>query len=150
MSDRAAAGQRPGSGPAGFRISRDRHDVDVDRVHRWLAEQSYWANGRSREAVVRSVEGSRTWSVLAPDGDQVAFARAVTDGATFAWLCDVFVAGDHRGRGIGGWLVGTALADLTDDGVPRVLLATKDAHEVYRRTGFHLVDAGRYMERRVT
>lgn len=77
----------------------------------------------------------------------MAFARVVTDAATFAWICDVFVKEDHRGGGLGTWLVRSIVEDLAVDGVPRVRLATRDAHEVYRRCGFTaLHGADRWME----
>ncbi|MCU1431675.1 MAG: GCN5-related N-acetyltransferase [Actinotalea sp.] len=130
----------------GYLLTRDPDRVDLDRVHRWLAVESYWATGRDRDVVERSVAGSMPWSVL-HDGEQVGFARVVTDGATFAWLCDVFVDEAHRGRGLGRWLVDSVVADLTDLGVVRVLLATRDAHEVYRRSGFVALEGGdRFME----
>ncbi|GGQ82188.1 GNAT family N-acetyltransferase [Couchioplanes azureus] len=130
----------------GYVLTTDAARVDVDRVHQWLCEQSYWAAGRAYDEVRRSIEGSRPYSVFA-GGDQVAVARAVTDGATFAWICDVFVDVGHRGRGLGGWLVDSILEDLSAVGVPRFLLATKDAHEVYRRSGFEVLEgADRYME----
>jgi len=118
----------------------------MDRVHVWLSEESYWAKGRDRETFERSVAGSAPYSVF--DGDeQVAFARVVSDGATFAWICDVYVATEHRGRGLGTWLVDRIVSDLLDAGVLRILLATKDAHEVYRRSGFEpLEGAHRFME----
>ena len=99
-----------------------------------------------RDAIERSIAGSQSYAVLR-DGTQVAFARAVTDGATFAWVCDVFVDEAHRGRGLGTWLVDSIVEDLTAAGVPRILLATRDAQEVYARSGFTVLDAGgRYME----
>jgi GNAT superfamily N-acetyltransferase len=120
--------------------------VDIDRVHRWLSEESYWAAGRSRTLVARSLEGSLPFSVFA-DVHQVGFARVVTDGATFGWICDVFVDRGHRGRGLGTWLVDTIVEDMTARGIQRLLLATKDAHEVYRRAGFtELEGPGRFME----
>jgi GNAT superfamily N-acetyltransferase len=130
----------------GYRLSTDSNRVDLDRVHAWLSGESYWAAGRERGVVERSIAGSRPYSVFA-EGRQVAFARAVTDGATFAWICDVFVDVDHRGHGLGGWLVDSIVADLKADGVQRFVLATRDAHEVYRRSGFaSLEGAGRWME----
>lgn len=79
--------------------------------------------------------------------EQVAFARAVTDGATFAWICDVFVDHDHRGRGLGQWMIDTIVSDLSERGIQRFLLATRDAHDVYRRSGFsELAGAHRFME----
>jgi GNAT superfamily N-acetyltransferase len=119
----------------GYRLSSDGRRTDVDRVHRWLSEESYWAAGRTREAVTRSIENSLPYGVFTGDG-QVGFARVVTDEATFAWICDVFVDEAHRGRGLGTWLVDSIVEDLSSAGVPRFLLATKDAHEVYRRSGF--------------
>lgn len=127
-------------------ITRDPARMDLGRVHLWLSEQSYWAAGRSREAVERSVAGSCPYAVVGPQG-QVAFARVVTDEVTFAWICDVFVDPDHRGRGLGTWLVDAIRDDLTRDGVYRLLLATRDAHEVYGRLGFtELRDSALLME----
>lgn len=119
----------------GFVLTSEPGRIDVDRVHGWLSEQSYWAKGRARAAVERSIAGSRPYSVHV-DEEQVAFARVVTDAATFAWICDVFVDQQHRGHGLGTWLVESILEDLADEGVQRFILATKDAHEVYRRCGF--------------
>jgi GNAT superfamily N-acetyltransferase len=130
----------------GYVLTTDATRVDVERVHRWLSDESYWAAGRDYDVVARSIEGSLPFSVF-HGGEQVAFARTVTDGATFAWICDVFVAAEHRGRGLGRWLVDSVVEDLSNRGVARFLLATKDAHEVYRRSGFAgLEGADRFME----
>jgi len=130
----------------GYVLTSDSGRVDVARVHGWLSKESYWAKGREREVVERSIAGSRPYSVHA-EGQQVAFARVVTDGATFAWICDVFVGEEHRGLGLGTWLVESIVEDLTLDGVQRFLLATRDAHEVYRRCGFAAMQgADRWME----
>ena len=127
-------------------LTEDPARVDVDRVHRWLSEESYWAAGRSHDVVARSIEGSLPFSILA-GAEQVAFARAVTDGATFAWICDVFVDSGHRGHGLGTWLVDSVVESLAARGILRFLLATKDAQEVYRRSGFsELAGAHRFME----
>ena len=124
----------------GYVLTTDPGRVDVDRVHRWLSEQSYWAKGRDRALFERSIAGSRNYSVFDDerydDARQAAFARVVTDGATFAWICDVFVDEQHRGKGLGSWLVESIVEDLTLAGVQRFVLATRDAHEVYRRSGF--------------
>jgi GNAT superfamily N-acetyltransferase len=216
----------------GYVLTTDPKRVDFARVHRWLAEESYWAAGRSHDLVARSIDGSLPYSIfttrtppaadvsegtssaadasaadatagaspaveaaartqpaadaagrvqssagaagraesvagalvgagsaaaaaaptrlpahLGVDEVQVGFARAVTDGATFAWICDVFVDQDHRGHGLGKWLIDSILADLSGRGIQRFLLATKDAHEVYRRSGFaELAGANRFME----
>jgi GNAT superfamily N-acetyltransferase len=130
----------------GYLLSTDPCQVDVDRVHGWLAFESYWATGRDREVVDRTLAASRVYSVRR-DGEQCAFARAVTDLATFAWICDVFVGAGHRGRGLGTWLVENVVADLRGFGIRRIVLATEDAHEVYRRCGFsELEGAWRFME----
>ena len=132
----------------GYVLTTDPKRVDFARVHRWLAEESYWAAGRSHDLMARSIDGSLPYSVFtSADAQQVAFARAVTDGATFAWICDVFVDQDHRGHGLGTWLIDSILADLSGRGIQRFLLATKDAHDVYRRSGFtELAGAHRFME----
>lgn len=123
-------------------LTTQRSRVDIDRLHQWLAQQSYWTAGRTRDVVVASVAGSTPYCVLADDvpaadgQHMVAFARVVTDGATFAWICDVFVERAHRGRGLGTWLVECIVDDLSTSGVRRFVLGTKDAHEVYRRCGF--------------
>ena len=131
----------------GYVLSRAPASVDMDRLFVWLSEESYWAKGRDRDTIERSVAGSSPFSVLAESGEMVAFARVVTDGATFSWICDVYVDPAHRGRGIGTWLVDTIVSDLTAAGILRILLATKDAHDVYRRSGFEVLEgANRFME----
>lgn len=132
----------------GYLLTTEPKRVDFSRVHRWLSEESYWAAGRSYDLVARSIDGSLPYSVFTADGaEQVAFARAVTDGATFAWICDVFVDEHHRGRGLGQWMIDTIVSDLSERGILRFLLATRDAHEVYRRSGFEdLAGAHRFME----
>ena len=130
----------------GYVLTTEKDRVDVDRVHRWLSEEAYWALGRPREVVEKTIDASWVWSVLGPDGEQVAFLRAVTDALTFAWICDVFVDPAHRGHGIATWLSAEAVGDLTAAGVDRLVLATSSAHEVYRRVGFTVPLEGRYME----
>ncbi|MEV4626619.1 GNAT family N-acetyltransferase [Micromonospora sp. NPDC049523] len=121
----------------GYEISSDPDRLDLDRVHHWLSTESYWALGRPYEVTVRAVAGSMPFGVYRPgDGAQVAFGRIVTDGATFAWLCDVFVDSAHRGRGLGGWLAETARDAVFELGVHRIMLVTVDAHDVYARIGF--------------
>ncbi|HEY7859175.1 MAG TPA: GNAT family N-acetyltransferase [Candidatus Nanopelagicales bacterium] len=119
----------------GLVIDDDVARIDGDAVFAWLSIESYWARGRPREVIARSLAGSRVFGVYDHQG-QVGLARAVTDRATYAWVCDVIVDAEHRGRGIGSWLVREVVASLRADGVARVVLATRDAHEVYRRLGF--------------
>jgi GNAT superfamily N-acetyltransferase len=130
-----------------YEIDTDLGRLDVAKVHSWLSTDAYWALGRSLETVRRSVEGSLSFGVYAPSGELIGFARVVTDLATFAWLCDVYVAPESRGRGLGTWLVGVIRDRLQAAGVYRILLATSDAHSVYAKVGFApLIDATRWME----
>lgn len=120
-----------------FVFSRDPAAVDHALVHRWLSEHAYWALGRSRETQETAMAASRNYGVYRADtGAQAAYARVVTDGATFAWLCDVFVDPAIRGQGIGKMLVAGVTADLAPLGLRRVLLATADAHGLYAQYGF--------------
>ncbi|MGR6316739.1 GNAT family N-acetyltransferase [Micromonospora soli] len=139
--------------PDGYQISTDPARLDLDRVHHWLSTDAYWALGRGRDTVERAFAGSVGFGVYRPeDGRQVAVARAVTDGATFGWLCDVYVDRAERGRGLGTWLAGAVRDHLAELGVRRIVLATDDAHGVYAKVGFTPVAADRWMEldRRVT
>jgi GNAT superfamily N-acetyltransferase len=121
----------------GYQISTDPARLDADRVHRWLSEDAYWALGRPREKHDRAVAASLNFGVYeSVSGAQVAYARVLTDHATFAWLCDVYVDRSVRGKGIGTAMVGALCDHLEQLGVPRVLLATKDAHGVYTEVGF--------------
>jgi GNAT superfamily N-acetyltransferase len=125
----------------GYLLSTDPARLDLALVHLWLSTDAYWALGRDRETTARAFAGSLPFGVYRPEDDrQVAVARVVTDGATFAWLCDVYVDRAARGRGLGGWLVGAIRDHLDDLGVRRILLTTYDAHQVYERVGFTPLD----------
>ena len=129
----------------GYRLRDD--GLDVDLIHRWLAEDSYWAAGRARETVARSLRHSYCLGVFTDEGRQVGVARSVTDWATFAWIADVYIDRGHRGRGLGRWLVGELRYRLEEACIPRLVLATKDAHGVYQALGFApLARPERYME----
>lgn len=130
-----------------FVISTERGRLDVETIHRFISEESYWGKGRAIEVVRRSIEGSLPFGLY--HGERlVAFARVVTDYATFAWLADVFVLEEFRGQGLGRWLVKTILAHPELQGFRRWVLATKDAHEIYRPFGFQeLKRPERWMER---
>ncbi|MGW1955125.1 GNAT family N-acetyltransferase [Streptomyces sp. NPDC001920] len=123
--------------PEGHEISTDPHRLDRERVHRWLSTDAYWAIGRAREKQDQAIDGSLNFGVYETvSGEQVAYARVVTDRATFAWLCDVYVDPSARGKGIGTALVEAVREQLRPYGVKRVLLATHDAHGVYEKLGF--------------
>lgn len=119
----------------GYTISTDKTRLDTGLIHRFLSEESYWAQGRPLELVQRSLANSLCFGVYAAGGQQVGFARVVTDYTTFAWLCDVFIVRAHRGRSLGKWLVETVIDHPDLAGVWRFVLATSDAHELYRRYG---------------
>ena len=106
-----------------IRISTDPAAIDVDWLHAALSERAYWALGRSRETVERAIAHSLCFSAF--DGErQVGFARVITDEATFAWVCDVFVDDDRRGQGIGKGLMAAVVGDPRMAGLKRTVLAT--------------------------
>jgi GNAT superfamily N-acetyltransferase len=131
-----------------YEISTDRSRLDVERVHRFLSTEAYWSRGVEREVVERSIEGSLPFGVYTSEGEQVGFARVVTDYATFAWIADVYIEAEHRGHGLGKRLVGAILGHEHLQELRRWLLATADAHGLYRQYGFSAVEnAGRFMAR---
>ncbi|MDR6868492.1 N-acetylglutamate synthase-like GNAT family acetyltransferase [Microbacterium resistens] len=118
------------------RITTDLAEIDLEIVHRWLSEDAYWAIGRSRETVEQAARGSINFGALDQDGALIGYARVVTDRATFAWLCDVYVAPSARGGGAGVALAEGVIGELRPLGLRRVLLVTSDAHGLYRKVGF--------------
>ncbi|MET7640473.1 GNAT family N-acetyltransferase [Streptomyces sp. NPDC005438] len=125
-----------------YEISTDPDRLDVDRVHHWLSTDAYWALGRDRERQRAAMDASLNFGLYATDsGEQLAYARVVTDLATFAYLCDVYVDRAHRGRGLGGALVRAVTERLEPHGLRRMLLATEDAHQLYARYGFEPLNA---------
>jgi GNAT superfamily N-acetyltransferase len=123
--------------PPAIEFSADPERLDRDRIHAWLAEESYWAVGRPRATQDAAIDASWNFGVYDTDtGEQLAYARVVTDGVTFAWLCDVFVASEARGRGVGVALVEGVVAMLEPLGLTRIMLATGDAHGLYEKFGF--------------
>ena len=137
--------QKRRSPPASLRrmdsvsVTDDVQRIDLDTVHRWLSTDAYWAIGRTRDKVETASRGSLNFGALDETGALIGYARVVTDRATFAWLCDVYVEPAARGRGVGSALVKTVLEALEPMGLLRVMLATADAHEVYERHGFRPV-----------
>ena len=123
----------------GYAVRTDLADMDFDRIHPWLSTDAYWAMGRTRDNIETAARNSLNFGVFTtanPGGQQVAYARVLTDHANFGWLADVYVDRDHRGRGVGRMLVNAVMEHLEPIGLSRVLLATRDAHEVYARVGF--------------
>jgi len=130
-----------------YEISTDRSRLDLELIHSYLSNESYWASGRSREVIERSIENSLPFGIYIQD-KQVGFARIVTDYATFAWVADVFVLAEHRGRGLSKWLMEVIITHPRLQGFRRWVLSTKDAHGLYEKFGFiSLHRPERWMER---
>jgi N-acetylglutamate synthase-like GNAT family acetyltransferase len=120
-------------------ITTDRARIDVDRVHQFLSRSAYWALGRSRETVERSIEHSVCFSIFC-DGEQAGFARVVSDRAVFAYLMDVFILPPWRGRGLSKLLMRAILEHPDLQGLKLFLLRTSDAHGLYAQFGFEPID----------
>lgn len=118
-----------------YLISTDRSRLDLDLIHRFLSEEAYWSPGVPRAVVERSVDHSLNFGLYRGD-DQLGFARVVTDFATFAWVADVFVLEQHRGRALGKWLMETVVSHPRLRSLRRWMLATADAHGLYEGLGF--------------
>jgi GNAT superfamily N-acetyltransferase len=130
----------------GYVISTDPARLNRDAIWEFLRTSYWWSPDSRREVLERAIEHSLVFGLLDPGGEQAGFARVVSDLARFAWLADVFVLDAHRGRGLGVWLVGTALSHPDLEGV-RFVLATQDAHGLYERFGFAPADPARMMGR---
>ena len=129
-----------------YTISTDKSRLDIELIHGYL-NGSYWAAGRSIDTVRRSIENSVAFGVYKGER-QVGFARVITDYATFGWVADVFILEEFQGQGLGTWLTEIIIAHPELQGFRRWVLATKDAHELYRKVGFNeLYRPERWMER---
>lgn len=129
----------------GFTISTDDGRLDRVAIHNFLGG-SYWAKGIPQDVVDRSIDGSLNFGLYG-GADQVGFARIITDRATFAYVCDVYVLESHRGQGLARWLMEVVRGHPDLQGLRRWMLLTSDAHPLYRQAGFRDVeDASRYME----
>jgi ribosomal protein S18 acetylase RimI-like enzyme len=127
-----------------YSITADRTRTDVDAVHAFLT-RCFWARGISRELVAKSIEHSLCFGVF--DGQsQVAFARVVTDYSTYAYLCDVYVLEEYRGKSLGKWMMEFVMGHPGLQGLRRFQLVTRDAHGLYTRYGFKPPD---YPERQL-
>jgi GNAT superfamily N-acetyltransferase len=118
-----------------FVISTDHNKLNIEEIHYFLTTESYWARERTVEVVRRSFENSLPF-VIYKGEEMIGFARVVSDYATFAWLCDVFVRREYRGQGLSKWLMEVVVGHPNLQGLRRFLLATRDAHELYRQFGF--------------
>ncbi|MES2769233.1 MAG: GNAT family N-acetyltransferase [Bdellovibrionota bacterium] len=124
-----------------FLISTDKIFLQVDRIHKFLANDAYWSQGIPKAVVVKSIENSfcfGLYDISAGDKEQIGYARIVTDYASFAWLCDVYVEPSHRNKGLSKWLMTCVMSHPDLQNLRRICLATKDAHELYKKFGFEV------------
>jgi GNAT superfamily N-acetyltransferase len=130
-----------------YAVTTDRARVDLDLVQRFISEDSYWAAGRTLEEQARANELSTCFTVVhEASAAPVGFARVLTDDVSFGWVADVFVVDDHRGRGVGVFLMQCVVEAYRH--LPRLVLGTRDAHGVYAKVGFSpLIRVERWMER---
>ncbi|HQY11349.1 MAG: GNAT family N-acetyltransferase [Ferruginibacter sp.] len=122
-----------------FIISTDKAKLDVELIHHYLCHESYWAKNIPMPVVEKSIEGSFCFGIY-HGSRQVGFARVITDHASFAYLADVFVIADYRGKGLSKWLMGTIMNHPDLQGLRRWLLATRDAQGLYAQFGFTPLD----------
>lgn len=128
-----------------YYITTDKSKLDVNVVHQYLAEESYWAEGISKHIVEKVIENSLCFGLFY-NNTQIGFARLVTDKATFAYLADVFVIKEHRGKGLSKWLMQSIQAHPELQNLRRWMLTTKDAHGLYKQFGWTSVPED-YMHR---
>ena len=129
-----------------YEISTDAHRLNIEVIHNFLAEESYWSPGIPRSTVERAIQNSLCFGVYLRT-EQVGVARVVTDRSTFALLADVFILSAHRGKGLSKWLMRCVIEHEDLQGLRRLLLLTSDAHGLYRQFGFkELGSPSRFME----
>ena len=130
----------------GWEISDDAARIDLARVHAWLSRESYWSSGIPLATLERAIGNSLVFG-LYREGTQSGFARVITDRATFAYLCDVWIEQSVRGAGLGTWLLECVFAHPDLRGLRRFCLMTRDAHGLYAKFGFvPMPDPTRYLE----
>lgn len=128
-------------------IDTDKKRLQVDVIQKFLEEDSYWAQGRTIEQTRRAIENSVCFGLYREE-KQIGFARVISDFATFAYLGDVFVLEAFRGRGLSKWLMETIISHPELQGLRRWVLATRDAHTLYEKYGFHALKfPERWMEK---
>ena len=132
-----------------FYISTDKSQLDKNLITDFLSNHSYWAQGRSEQTIEKSIENSLCFGVFTSENKQVGFARVVTDYAVFAWLLDVFILEDFRGRGLGKMLMSAIITREDLQGLKRWGLGTRDAHGLYEKYGFTALSKPEIMMERV-
>jgi len=119
----------------GYRISSDQSELDIESIHEFLST-SYWAEGIPMETLNRAISNSLSFGVFSKEKRQAGFARVITDSATYAYLADVYILEDHRGKGLSKWLMHEIMSHPDLQGLRRMTLATADAHGLYEKYGF--------------
>lgn len=132
----------------GYTISTDPSLLDIELIHKFLSEDSYWAEGATHEEVSDTTEGSLCFGIYLEDGQQVGFASVETDYSSFAYLTDIFILEEFRGRGLSQWLIETIMAHPQLQDMESWMLVTDDAQKLYEKFGFKpVVGSPGYMER---
>ncbi|MES2801772.1 MAG: GNAT family N-acetyltransferase [Bdellovibrionota bacterium] len=121
-----------------FLISTDKSLLQIPKIHNFLSVDSYWSPGIPIEIVTRAIENSLCLGVYNENKEQVGFARIVTDYAGFAWVCDIYIENNFRKLGLSKWLMSCVMAHPDLQNMRRICLATKDAHELYKKFGFEV------------
>lgn len=130
-----------------FTISTDKNLLQIDAIHKFLTEESYWARERTKEQTQTAIENSLCFGVY-QGANQIGFARVISDFATFAYLGDVYILEEFRGRGLSKWLMETIINYPGLENLRRWVLATRDAHTLYEKFGFHALKfPTRWMEK---
>ena len=130
----------------GFTITTDKSLIDFDAVFNYLDKESYWAKGIPADRLRKAIDNCMCFGIY-KDGNQAGFARVVTDKATFAYICDVFVLPEYRGLGLSKWLIQTIMNHQELQGLRRWSLATLDAHGLYKQFGFSEINnPGHWMQ----
>lgn len=123
-----------------YQISTDKDKLDLNFIHDYLTNKSYWAKGRSLDLVKKSIKNSLCFGVFDSDGEQIGFARVATDYVVFAWLMDLFVDENNTGKGVGKTLINYIVSHEALSKVNGIGLRTNDVHELYNRFGFEEIE----------
>lgn len=119
----------------GYRVSSDKSEMDIESIHNFISH-SYWASGIPLKTLKKAINNSLCFGVFSRQGLQVGFARMITDSATYAYLADVYVLEEHRGKGLSKWLMQEIMDHPDMQNLRRMTLATSDAHKLYKKYGF--------------
>lgn len=132
-----------------FFIDDDPALLDLDSIHQFLTEESYWGQNRSFEQVYQCMQHSYNLGAYLPSGELIGYARVVTDWTTFAWICDVFIVREARGMGAGKQLIQCIVNHSQLKNIRRMMLATRDAHDLYAQFGFVVEDTPEFVMKRI-